>query len=152
MNINLAISILIRALVFFLIMFPMFCLIKTLVIVGYMNIANNFKFVLKNMVGINAISCIFSIFSIIVSNIILYHGSIIVSRYYSPIALLPYYRAIVVVCMYLLTVLLEWICLKKMLARLKLNPRKLLTSSCIGNVVTYAVAVPIYLLFFNINN
>ena len=148
MNIQLAMSIVIRALVFLLIMFPMFCLVKTLITVGYMNIPNNFKFVLKTMVGINAISCIFNIFLIIVSNVILYHGSIIVSQYYSPIALLPYYRVVEVIFMYSLTVLLEWICMKKMLDRLKLSPKKLLTSSCIGNVVIYAVAAPIYFLFF----
>ena len=148
MNIHLAITIAIRALIFLITMFPIFCLFKTLVIVGYMNIPNNFKFVLKTMVGINAISCIFNIFLIILSNIIVYRGSIIVSQYYSPLALLPYYRVVEVICMYSLTVLLEWICLKKAFASLKVSPKKLLTSSFIGNVIIYAVAAPIYFVFF----
>ena len=148
MSINFAIPIAIKALVFLLIMFPMFCILKTLIIVGYMNIPNNFKFVLKTMVGINAISCIFNFFLIILSNIIVYRGSIIISQHYSPIALLPYYRVVEVICMYSLTVLLEWVCMKKMFDRLKLSPKKLLTSSCIGNAVIYAIAAPIYFVFF----
>ena len=144
-----AIPIIIRALGFFLITFPMFCFLKTLVIVGYMNIANNFKFVLKTMVSINVISCILSIFLIILANVIVYRGSMIISRYYNPVTLLPYYNFVLVVCMYSLTVLLEWICMKKkMLDRLKLSPRKLLTGSFIANVVCYAIGVPIYFLFF----
>ena len=143
MGINVVTPFITGALIFFLIMFPIFCLVKTLITVGYMNIANNFKFVLKTMVGINAISCIFSIFLMELANIILFK-----ILQHNSFAILPYYRSVVIVCMYLLTVLLEWVCMKKMLARLKLSPRKLLTSSFIGNVATYAFAVPIYFLFF----
>lgn len=148
MNIHLALPFIIGAIVFFTIMFPMFCYLKTLITVGYMNIANNFKFVFKTMLGTNAISCIFSVISIILANLILVRISIEIPQHYSILTILPYYRAVVVVCMYLLTVLLEWVCMKKMLARLKLNPKKLLTSSFINNVTTYTIAVPIYFLFF----
>ena len=148
MGINVVTPFITGALIFFLIMFPIFCLLKTLITVGYMNVANNFKFVLKTMVGINAISSIFCIFLMELANIILYFGSRRISPYYSPVTLLLYYKLVVVVCIYLLTVLLEWIYVKKMLDRLKLSPRKLLTSSFIGNVATYAFAVPIYFLFF----
>lgn len=138
----------IGAFVFFLILFPAFCCLKTLITVGYMNIANNFKFVLKTMAVTNAISCIFSIFAIILANVLLVRISIVIPQHYSILAILPYYRLVVVVCMYLLTVLLEWICIKKMLDRLKLSPKKLLTTSFISNVATYAIGIPIYFLFF----
>ena len=149
MSDNLAIQLIMRSLFFFAIAFPLFCCLETLIIVGYMNIANNFKLVFKTAMVTNVITSILSIFLIVLADIILF----LVSRkialyYYNPTDFLTYYRLFVVVCIYSLTVLIEWICMRKLLDRLKLSQRKLLTSSCIANVVSYVIAVPIFLMFF----
>ena len=41
MSISLPIQLIMRSLSFFAIVLPLFCLLETLIIVGYMNIANN---------------------------------------------------------------------------------------------------------------
>ena len=133
MNNNLAIQLIIRSLNFFAIAFPLFCCLETLIIVGYMNIANNFKLVFKTTLITNAITSILSIFLIVLADIVLFYVSQKIARYYGSTGFLPYYRLFVVVCIYSLTVLTEWMCMRKLLARLKLSPRKLLTSSCIAN-------------------
>ena len=148
MSDNLAIQLIMRSLFFFAIAFPLFCCLETLIIVGYMNIANNFKLVFKTAMVTNAITSILSIFLIILADVVLFYVSHKLAVYYGSTGFLPYYRLFVVVCIYSLTVLTEWICMRKLLARLKLNPKKLLTSSCIANVVSYVIAVPIFLMFF----
>ena len=148
MSNNLAIQLIIRSLFFFIIIFPLFCWLETLIIVGYMKIANNFKLVFKTAMITNAISSVLSIFLIVLADVILFYVARKIARYFNPTDFLLYYRLFVVVCIYSLTVLIEWICMRKLLDRLKLSPRKLLTSSCIANVVSYAIAVPIFLLFF----
>ena len=148
MSNNLAIQLIIRSLIFFLIIFPLFCCLETLIIVGYMNIANNFKLVFKTATIANAITSILSIFLIVLADVILFYVAQRIARYFNPTDILLYYRLFVVICVYSLTVLTEWICMRKLLDRLKLSPKKLLTSSFIANVASYVIAVPIFLMFF----
>ncbi len=132
---------------FFVITFPIICLLEAFVIIKYLNINYDFYPILKIIIGANGASSIISILLIVVIESI---SSIMGNEisYRETIDFLNNYRSISVICLYFSTVLIEWICMQIFLVNLKINSLKLLSSSVISNVASFFITVPIFYRFF----
>ena len=132
---------------FFVITFPIICLLESSINIKYLRIDHDFYPVLKIMIGINGVSSILSILLIIlIESISSWLGHEI--SYQETITFLNNYKSISVIALYLLTVLVEWICMRFFLANLKINRRKMLHSSFLANAASYSITVPIFYRFF----
>ena len=132
---------------FFVITFPIICLLEALIIIKYLNVDHDFYPILKIIIGINGASSIVSILLIAIleglSSMIGHEIS-----YRETIDFLNNYKSFSIICFYFSTVLIEWICMQIFLANLKINSMKLLNSSFLSNVASFFITVPIFYRFF----
>lgn len=132
---------------FFVLIFPIICLLESLTIVSYLKIHNDFERVFKSIISTNVISYIISISLIIIIEQISFVAGHEIS-YSETIAFLNDYRLLAVISLYFSSILTEWLCVEIFFREMKFNPRKLLTGVIMANTISHFISVPVFYRYF----
>lgn len=130
---------------FFIIIFPIICFLEALVIAWYLNLTAG-NIALNTAIGINAISSIISILFVIIAEEIYYAIGRVSD--FDTIDFLNNYKFYSLVCLYLLTVFVEWKIIISLLNKKKISNRRLLICTLLANIVSYSFAIPLFYNFF----
>jgi len=132
---------------FFILAFPVICLLESFVIVEYLNIHHDFDRVFKSIVSTNAISSIISISLVIVIEQVSFVIGHEIS-YSETIYFLNNYKFFAVICLYFTTLLIECLCIQIFFREMKIDRQKILNSVVIANTISHLISVPVFYRYF----
>lgn len=132
---------------FFILIFPIICLIESVTIVEYLQIHYDFDRVLKSIISTNAISTIISVSIVIIIEQISFVAGHEIS-YPETIDFLNEYRVFAVICLYFTTLFIEYLCIQIFFREMKIKRQKLFNSIAIANTISHLISVPVFYRYF----
>ena len=141
---NMILPLFITSTLFFILIFPAICFLEALVIACYLSLANRKNVDCFNIaIYTNAVSFIIGFLFIIIAEQF-YYGISSTFSYFETIHFLNSYKLYSTLCLYLITVYIEWIIIRIFLEKEKINKNKILMCSFLANAVSYFFSVPIF--------